>query len=188
MKRSAFSGVLALAVASLLVACGGAASTSTTPAAVHTAEPGEPALIQVDGYQYQNPTDPTWKQSVTEGMKVANALVPGIYVGGSAHEVIKDGAGQTILVEMQLGPKMAGSLGESLSAASGAITGMAGPGVAVSTETISTQPVASAVFTMDGQHYKAFAWVHNGAVTLVLGENDEQTTAYMQKYLAAAHA
>lgn len=188
MKRVAMRATLASAVSVLLVACGGTGTQSTTPAAVHTAESGEPALIQVTGYQYQDPSDPSEKAAVTDTIKQVNEAIPDAYTSGSVHYVMKDGAGEIAFIEYQFGPKMASVVGESISSASGSVTGVTGPGATVSTETISTQPVASAPWSKDGKDYNVFAWVHNGIGTTVVGENKEQTKAFVKEYLAAAHA
>jgi hypothetical protein len=188
MRRIARNGILILAVSGALAACGGSGTTSPTPASAHTAESGEPALIQVTGYQYQDPSDPAEQSTVTDTIKQVNDAMPGAYTSGSLHYVVKDGAGQIVLMEYQFGPEMAPLVGESIASASGSVTGVTGPGVTVSTETISTQPVASAAFAKDGKDYVVFAWVHNGIGTSVLGENKEQTRVFIEQYLTAAHA
>ena len=177
MKQSTVDPVAALALVALLSACGGSgkASTtpsepaSTTPSAAHTAEPGEPTLIQLAGYVYQDPTDASLLAAVPDSIETANSVIPDTYTAGSVHYVTNDAGGRILLIAMRLGTKMDAMLGESVATATGVVTTLAGSGATMRTSTISTQPVASAAYSEDGTDRMAFAWVHNGVVTSVVG-------------------
>ena len=109
MKHTA--ALLALAAASVLgiAACGGgggsaaapAASHTTSPAAspspLHTAQPGEPALIAVPGYAYTDPAS----ADVTSAKGILKSD-PQVLKSVSAHNVLRGGAeiGGIILVRV----------------------------------------------------------------------------------------
>lgn len=196
MKQSTVDPVVALALVALLSACGGSGKASatpsepasTTPSAAHTAEPGEPTLIQLAGYVYQDPTDASLLAAVPDSIETANSVIPDTYTAGSVHYVTNDAGGRILLIAMQLGTKMDAMLGESVATATGVVTTLAGSGATMRTSTISTQPVASAAYSEDGTDRMAFAWVHNGVVTSVVGVDKEQTAAFVTAYLAAAHS
>jgi hypothetical protein len=61
--------------------------------------------------------------------------------------------------------------------------GMASGGATVSTKTIGPEEVAHG--TLDGD--SAYAWFHDGVITMAAGDDDADTLRFVEAYIAEAH-
>ena len=190
MKHIPTLTALAAAAVLSLAACGGSGgtqptppashstSTSPAPAAVHTAAPGEPALMAVPGYDYANP--PATAPSANEFIKSD----PQHLQSASVHMVLHDGNMIAALALVQMKPQYASLPGLQQAIASGFVSEMAGSGAKVTTETIHTERVTIA---KQGSTV-VYCWFHAGALTVVTGDNGHDIRDYVEAYLQAAHA
>ena len=167
------AALLALAAASVLgaAACGGgggapaapAASHTTSPAAspsaLHTAQPGEPALIAVPGYAYTDPAS----ADVASAKDILKSD-PQVLKSASAHNVLRGGTeiGGIILVQVRSQyanvPEVQQAMMPEMAKA------MAGSGAKVTQETIHTEKV---VITNQSGH-DVYVWYHAHAITIVV--------------------
>lgn len=158
----------------------------------HTAETGEPALISVPGYTYGNPAtavasdfDTTMQQTNGQLAAMMPAGSEDVYVSWSMHEMSATGTdplGMLGLLEVnqefaatpQFDPDMV---------VAGIAGGMATDGATVSTETIEGENVAVA----EGD-VTAYAWYHDGTVSMAFGENQSDLLQFVEAYLAEANS
>jgi hypothetical protein len=183
------AALITLAAASVLgvAACGGgggpqtapAAShaTSASPAASHTAQPGETALIAVPGYDYANVpgVGPSAKEMIKSD--------PQHLKSASVHMVLHEGNTIASLVLVQIKPQYANLPEIQQGMVSAFVTDMAGSGATVTKEIIHTEKVAIA---RQGNTV-VYCWYHNGAVTVVTGGNASDIHDFVEAYLQAAH-
>jgi hypothetical protein len=94
----------AVAVSLALGACGGGSSTtaSSPEPTIHSAQPGEPTLISVPGYSYED------NSSMTEVLKSMQESKG--YEGSSAHEVTQNGEPVGALVLHEATPALVRSV------------------------------------------------------------------------------
>jgi hypothetical protein len=184
----------ALAAASILgvAACGGGTGTSATPAASqtasaspsltppHTAQPGEPALITVPGYAYTNATG--------DGAAAAKMLInadPQDFKSWSAHNVMREGTEIGGIILVQVKPRYAGLPQVRQAMVPAMADAMAGSGAKTTLETIHNEKVA--MTTRDSSD--VYLWYHNGAITIVIGDNGKgpDMRNFVQAYLKTAN-
>jgi hypothetical protein len=191
------AALLALAAASVLgaAACGGgggggapaapAASHTTGPAAspsaLHTAQPGEPALIAVPGYAYTDPAS----ADVASAKEIVKSD-PQVLKSASAHNVLRGGTeiGGIILVQVRSGfanlPEVQQAMMPEMAKA------MAGSGAKVTQETIHTEKV---LITNQSGH-DVYVWYHAHAITIVVADssNGSDIRGFVEAYLKTANA
>ena len=191
MKHTA--ALVGLAAASILgvAACGGGGGAPAAPAASqttsaspsptppHTAQPGEPALIAVPGYEY---TDPS-----SEAVATAQEFVKGDplhFKSASAHNVLREGTeiGGIILVQMKPQYDTPAFRRAAMPAMA---AGLAGPGAKVTRETIQNEKV---VIASEGSDV-VYIWYHAGALTFVAGNSGmgPDIRNFVEAYLKTAH-
>ena len=188
MKHIATLTALAAAAVLSLAACGGGGgaqsapstshSTTPAPAAVHTAQPGEPALLAVPGYDYAN---------VPAGGPSANELIKSDrqhLKSASAHMVLHNGNMVAALAIVQMKPQYVNMPGLRQAMMSAFVNEMAGSGATTTKQTIHTEPVTIA---RQGSNV-VYCWFHGGAVTVVTGDNGHDIRDFVEAYLQAAHA
>ena len=190
MKHAA--ALLALAAASVLgvAACGGGGGGggggpspifSLTPQpGTHTAEPGEPALIAVPGYDYTNASS-----DVAAGAKELVKSDPVHFKSASAHNVLHEGSeiGGIILIQVKPQydtPAVQRAVVPAMAAE------MASPGAKVTLETIHTEKVL--ITQKDSQD--VYVWFHAGALTIVAADSGKgpDIRDFVEAYLKTAHA
>ena len=178
--------VIGLVAAVAIVAFG----SNDEPSAVnsHSALAGEPALISVPGYAYEDPATigdadlTALAASIDQSFAAANAqtaaqlpaLKGDAFTTWSSHAVTADGTtADALLFLASINPDLftlsPGTNPDTV--VTGIAGGMATGGGTVSTETISGESVAVAT-TSDGTVF--VAWYHNGDMTMTTGP-DEQT-------------
>jgi surface antigen len=177
--------LLALVVA--LPACGGdssegAAGASSSPA--HTAEPGEPALAQVVGYEYvAAPAD------LEADMAATAEQTEQFYSGYSVHEVAKDGGTVGYLALFEATAEMA-SMAEANpdSVVGGMAGGIVGSGGAEDVEMTTIEGESVALAT--GPDLSVYAWYHDDTVSMFMVEGDvsPEASAFMEGYLSQVNA
>jgi len=162
----------------------------------HTAETGEPALISVPGYSYGNPATSVaadFDSSMQQANEQLAAMMPAgsedVYVSWSIHEVSATGtepvallglleANQEFTTSPQFDPEMV---------VVGIAGGMATEGATVSTETIEGETVAAAEGVAESD-VTAYAWYHDGTVSMAFGENQDDLLQFVESYLAEANS
>jgi hypothetical protein len=189
------AALLALAAASVLgiAACGGgggapaapAASHTTSPAAspsaLHTAQPGEPALIAVPGYAYTDPAS----ADVASAKELVKAD-PQVLKSASAHNVLRGGTeiGGIILVQVRSGyanlPEVQQAMMPEMAKA------MTGSGAKVTRDTIHGEKV---LITNQSGH-DVYVWYHAHAITIVVADssNGSDIRGFVEAYLKTANA
>lgn len=193
MKRTAAVAALAAAFILSMAACGGGggSATPTSPAPSpttsssqpsaspsHSAQPGEPALIAVPGYDYVNPP----ADMAGEATKIVNAD-PQHLKSGSMHGVVHKGTFIAVIILIQVQPQYADLPETQQNLLPAMAEGMAGSGAQVRWTTIHGEKVAIA--KMGSQ--KVYAWYHNGTITAVNGTSGSDVRDYVDAYLQAAH-
>jgi hypothetical protein len=187
MKHVAALIMLAAAFILGLAACGGgsqpspSASHTTAPssAAGHTAQPGEPTLIAVPGYDYANVSGSD-APDVNEMIKAD----PQHLQAGSVHMVLHDGNMIAALALLQVKPAYANLPEFQQGVASGLAEAMAGSGTKVTTVTIHTEKVSIA----RDSSTVTYCWYHDGTVTAVTGGNESEVRNFAEAYLKTAHS
>lgn len=191
MKHTVTLTALAATAVLGLAACGGGGahtapsaghSASSSPAAVqpatgHTAQPGEPALIAVPGYDYAN---------VPAGGLSAKELIksdPQHLKSGSAHVVLHEGNMIGALALIQVKHQYAQLPGLRQAMTSSFVQQMAGSGATVTKQTIHTQPVTIA---KKGSTV-TYCWYHGDTVSVVTGDNAQQIHDFAEAYLQVIH-
>ncbi len=183
----------------LLVAVGTAVFIATgssdgNPAVVndHTAQVGEPALISVPGYTYENAPadiamdlDSMMTQTNDQLASMYPSATTDIYTSWSIHNVMsgaeKRVAGLSLMaIDQQFVSGQPGVSEDMI--VSGVAGGMASEGATVSTETIEGETVAVAEGDLS-----AFAWYHDGTVSMAFGDNENDLRAFVGDYLAVAN-
>lgn len=152
-----------------------------SPAPSHTAQPGEPALIAVPGYEYTGPS--------TANAAIAEDLVktdPQHFKSGSAHNVLREGTMIGGIILAQLKPQYADLPGIRQAMVPAMAQGLAGSGAKVTQETIQAEKVA---ITSEGSQ-DIYIWYHGGAITLVAGESGKgpEIRGFVEAYLKTANA
>jgi hypothetical protein len=192
MKHTA--ALLALAAASVLgiAACGGGggapaapASHTTSPAAspspLHTAQPGEPALIAVPGYAYTDPAS----ADVASAKDILKSD-PQVLKSVSAHNVLRGGTeiGGIILVQMK--PRYANLPEVQQAMMPEMAKAMTGSGAKVTPETIHTEKV---LITNQSGH-DVYIWYHAHAITIAVADssNGSDMRGFVEAYLKTANA
>jgi hypothetical protein len=180
------AGVVAVA---LLLGAGVTAAllfeeSSEQPTAVHLAEPGEPALIQVPGYTYAD-AGAREIADVQEEVDALHEVMPGFYTATAVHEVERAGAADIWLTQLQISTEVLESPDfVEDDALMGVAGGMASEeGATVSTKTIGPEKVARG--TVDGD--SVYAWFHEGVLTMAAGNDDADTLRFVEAYIAEAH-
>jgi hypothetical protein len=133
----------------------------------HTAEAGEPELIQVDGYKY---TDPTGAE-----VNACKLFSDEIVEGCSVHGV--SGLGMALLVEWQFNPDVVppGTLVSSLN------TTFAQQNATVKNLTITGEPVIRG--TMPDGKTTLFAWEHEGVVAMFQSDEPQDAEDFVTQYV-----
>ncbi len=145
---------------------------------MHGAQPGRPFLIAVPGYAYAN---------VPAGGPSSKELIksdPHHLKSASAHVVLHEGNMIAALVLVQVKPQYVNLPGLRQAMTSAFVQDMAGSGAKAAEETIHTEPVTIA---RDGSTF-VYCWFHNGAKTVVTGDNAHEVHDFVEAYLEAAHA
>lgn len=187
MKYTAASVMLAAASIVALAACGGGAGPQPSPAVSHiatpssaparTAQPGEPAMTTVPGYDYANiQSGPSAKEIIKSDPQHLQAA--------SAHMILHGGNMIAALVLIQVKPQYANLPEIQQGMAPSFAKALAGSGAKVSTETIYTEKVTIA---RNGSTV-TYCWYHGGVVTEVTGNNGPGIHGFVEAYLKAAHA
>jgi hypothetical protein len=101
----------------------------------------------------------------------------------SAQMVLHNGKKIASLVLVQVKPQYANISRIQQGMVSAFLTDMAGSGATVTTETIHTEKVAIA---RQGSTV-VYCWHHNGAVTVVTGDNGSAIHDFVEAYLQATH-
>ena len=183
------AALIALAAASVLgvAACGGGGGPPAAPAASqttsaspspthHTAQPGEPALLAVPGYDYSNPS--------SADAATAKELVktdPLHFKTASAHNVLHQGTEIGGIILIQVKPQYdTPALRRAMVPAMA--TAMSSPGAKVTRETIHTEKV---VITRQDS-FDVYIWYHAGAVTIVVGMGSDIRN-FVEAYLKTAN-
>ena len=181
----------AWAVVAAVLAGGG---EDTAVVNTHTAEAGEPALVSVPRYAYENLTGDDlayWQdemlpalKSVNEEIKLAFPDLGDYYLSWSSHKVVAaDGdVGAAFLVSVNPEYLDAGILTED-DVVLGMAGGAAGGGATVTTETIAGEKVVYDV----GDDVHSFSWFHDGVMTTASGTDEGDTRDFVEAYLEAAH-
>jgi hypothetical protein len=193
MKHTA--ALLALAAASVLgiAACGGgggapaapAASHTTSPAAspspLHTAQPGEPALIAVPGYAYTDPAS----ADVASAKDILKSD-PQVLKSVSAHNVLRGGTEIGGIILVQVKPRYANLPEVQQAMMPEMAKAMTGSGAKVARETIHTEKV---VITSQSGH-DVYVWYHAHAITIVVADsgNGSDIRGFVEAYLKTANA
>jgi hypothetical protein len=158
-------------------------SSEQQPTAVHLAEVGEPALIQVPGYTY---VDASARDvaDVQEAVDALHEMVPGFYTATAVHEVERAGAADILLTQLQVSREVLDSpdFVEEYALA-GMAGGMANEGATVSTKTIGPEKVAHGTLRGD----TIYGWFHDGVVTTAQGDDAADTLRFVEAYLVEAH-
>ena len=194
MKHTA--ALLAVAAASVLgiAACGGggaapaapAASHTTSPAAsaspLHTAQPGEPALIAVPGYAYTDPAS----ADVASAKGILKSD-PQVLKSVSAHNVLRGGTEIGGIILVQVKPRYA-NLPEIQQAMMPEMAkAMTGSGTKATPQTIHTEKV---LITNQSGH-DVYVWYHAHAITIVVvadSSNGSDIRGFVEAYLKTANA
>jgi hypothetical protein len=158
-------------------------SSDQQPTAVHLAEVDEPELIPVLGYAYQDlsPRDAAGPQEAEDAVHEA---VPGVYSPIAAYDVVRAGAADIRLSQMQVSQDVLDSPDFVEEYALAGVAGsMANDEATVSTKTIGQEKVAHG--TLQGDTY--YAWFHDGVVTIAQGDDAADTLRFVEAYLAEAH-
>jgi hypothetical protein len=189
MKRIVTLAALVTAAVLGVTACGGggsattstpapsrSASSSPAPSPVHTARPGEPALVAVPGYDYAD----------FEGSaRLAKEILQRNHEhwqSVSVHAILtQEGLdiGTILLIKTQPrydNPMTTTKMQQNLA-------DLFGPGIGVTQETIQTEIVATSTKGSE----ELYAWYHHGTTTLVSGEDPSAVRDFVEAYLQAAH-
>lgn len=193
---TAVAGVLVLSVAACAGGGGSASPSSSasspttsssppspTPSPSHSAQPGEPALIAVPGYDYADPPGDV----ASEAQQVVSAE-PGILDSASAHAVLHNGKLVAAIMLVQVNPRYADLPVLQQNIVPAMAEGMAGEGEHVTTETIHTEKVVVAESATE----VVYAWYHNGEITAAVGSSESNgqhdVRDFVDAYLQTAHA
>jgi hypothetical protein len=145
---------------------------------VHTAQPGEPALVAVPGYDYAH---------VRAGGRSANELLhsdPGHLKAASARVVLHQWTMIAALALVQVKPRYVHMPGLRQAMTSVFVHELAGPGAQVTKETIHAGQV-----TIARQGCTVtYCWFHAGVVTVVTGDNGHDIHDYAEAHLQSARA
>ncbi|MFC6238289.1 hypothetical protein [Longivirga aurantiaca] len=183
MARRVGSLMVCLGAALVIAACGGDAAPART---AHTALPGEPPLVQVDGYTYQDPTATDLEIAHVKDFLATADEMPQMFTAVSAHRV--EGAGGAAwLLQAQLGPVLSdpdmqeqmlrGSLTDPTSDSPAAL------------ETISGELVSVGMGeSVAGKSVLGFMWIHEGVMSTMFGDDADKTREFVTEYLAVANA
>ncbi len=185
--------LLVVAGTAMILASG---SSESNPSVVndHTAQAGEPALISVPGYTYENaPAAETteYDNQMTQINEQLATMFPStttdVYDTWSLHSVMSSGdesvAELALMgINQQLTSEQPAQFDPDMMV-SGIAGAMASEGATVSTETIEGENVAVAEGDLS-----AFAWYHDGTVSIALGENENDLRAFVEDYLAVANS
>ncbi len=195
MKRIAALIMLTAAFILGLAACGGGAkpqpspaashttpsSAATTPisAAGHTAQPREPALVALPGYDYANISGSD-APDVSEMIKSDRQHLQ----AGSVHMILHDGTMIGALVLVLVKPAYANLPEFQQGLASSFAEEMTGSGAKVTTKTIHTEKV----WIAKDSSTVTYCWYHDGTVTVVTGGDESEVGAFAEVYLKTLHA
>jgi hypothetical protein len=194
MKRFSWAAA-ALIAATLIAGCGGNSSpaasdsSATTPAtttqAPHTAQPGEPALLPVSGYDYQAaPAD------LETQMATVQQQTKQFYKNYSVHVVTKDGQQVAVLALFGVTPTMdrlvAANPQSALGGAAGGVVGSAGGSGSTNWEQVNGEQVAMA----STDQTTAWVWFHDKTLSMLIVPKNSSDSAhsFLSNYLAVANA
>ena len=172
-------------------------STTEGQAAVantHTAQAGEPALISVPGYAYEDLTGndlALYQQDVVaasvvanEEMRQAHPELGDLYLGSSGHKVVADGSEVALFAMgginqayLDAGVLTENDLLEEMAADEADL------GATVSTMTIAGENVVHA----ENFGLYAYFWVHDGAKTALFGSDEGAVLDFVEAYLEVAN-
>ena len=184
MRSLRLSAVVAVAVAVTLSGCGGSdsgsadpsTSSTPTPSSSHQAEPGEPELVSVPGYEFT-----AVEADGQEAVDSMLTLLEGVYTGGSIHTVTTaDGAEIGGLMLFTVSPEATDLGVGNADSLLGSYAGAAGAQGTV--ETMSGDTVVTGPADSDGA--KTYVWFHEGVLTMYQGDEAESAD-FMEAYLAA---
>jgi hypothetical protein len=188
MKHAAFLPALAAAAVLGVAACGGGGGTPSAPAAsqttsaspiptYHTAQPGEPALIHVPGYDYSNTSS-----ADTASAKELIKADPTHFKAVSAHNVLYQGTEIGGIILVQVKPQA-----DTAAFQRAAVPMMAemfrSQGAKVTQETIHTEKVM--ITKQDS--FDVYVWYHASAITVVVGQGSD-IRDFVEAYLKTANA
>ncbi len=197
MKRIAALIMLTAAFILGLAACGSGAGPQPSPsasgttapssaaagtpssAASHTAQPGEPALMAVPGYDYANISS-----SIVPDLNKMLKADPQHLQAGSVHMVLHDGTMVAALVLVQVKPAYANLPEFQQGIVPAVAEEMAGSGAKTATETIHTEKVS----IVKDNSTVSYCWYHDGTVTVVTGGNEAEVRHFAEAYLKTAHS
>jgi hypothetical protein len=180
------SNALALAAAALLLVTGCGSSDngeSATPAPTHAAEAGEPALPQVEGYEYQDLTgsDAAEMEALRAELDAANAEMPGAFVGFAAHEVTGPAGTEFMVMEIQVGPALVNEPQAIEEMTAGMAGFMVQEGMTVRMGTMGDVDVAQAV----GDDVASCTWNQSDLVFMVFGADEDSVNEYAEALIQA---
>lgn len=180
------TGIASLIVAASLCACGGASPTPQV--STHSARAGEPALVQVDGYQYVDPTSAQLKAEQLQNLTKMKDAFPEAFSGTSTHLVQGAGNSTIWIVEIGLGSALQDTAMQQQMVAGVAKEGMSRNDPPMTLETLSGESVAVGEATDQGKVKYAFVWIHANVLTTVLAEDEGTGRAYVTTYLSKANS
>ncbi len=152
----------------------------------HGAAPGEPTLATVPGYEYQD--------APSEFINTVNEIVrnnPEVLVSGSSHEVFHDGIfiARADLFKVQPHAAESAQFRQQLVDLGKGIADVNHwTAVSGSWQTIESESVYVVTGSRDGQRYVVYLWLHGDVYADIFGLDDAETRAFVDSYLAAAHA
>jgi hypothetical protein len=153
----------------------------TDPA--HTADPGEPELIEVAGYEY------VAAPYLEEEMAATAEQTEPFYSGYSVHEVTKDGEGVGFLVLFEATPEFASIAEEDPdSVVGGMADGIVESGGAEDVEMTVIEGESVALAT--GPDLSFYAWYYDDTASMfrVEGDVSPEATAFVEAYLSEVNA
>ncbi|MFC8501153.1 hypothetical protein ACFUC1_02255 [Pedococcus sp. NPDC057267] len=185
MRKWLAAGAVVTAMA--LGSCSGQASPS------HPARPGEPALVQVSDFSYEDYTPAEAARiDISATVDGLNAWIPGLVTGSSVHWV-HGGSGETVtLVEFQLDPSTVKNRSSASRSAfenpllEGVLASAAGAFAPATEQRVLGQRVGVSDATdRTGARRVVYAWLRHDVVTVVISRSLAQVQAYATSALSA---
>lgn len=182
-------GLLVLAAAcavAVALVLRGDGSTQTTPVSPHRAEAGEPALVAVPGYAYEDVSDTdlgdlnSMMEEANRASQTQSPELGPVYSGWSGHEVVQGGREVGRLVLMAINPAY---LSSDTFSAENVLARLAG-GVAQGGATVRMGTLVDhdVVFAeADGTY--GVAWLQDGTIVEVAGPDRSDVRNFATDYL-----